>query len=147
MTDRKAEIRERDEKATPGPWKLFHFLQGVYEVCKADNYACGGVCVSHIKADADFIAHARSDIPWLLSLVDEFEAQVASERDKALEEAAALCEKEAEKRHHRALNPEPGDEYLRPFPQDMVQDSLAIRCLKMAEEIRGLKSDGSKLNG
>ena len=59
MTDqtRLAEIRARVEAATPGPWttKTLHTT----------------------LVDADFIAHSRADVPFLLNLV----ASLTAERD------------------------------------------------------------------
>lgn len=40
------------DKHTAEPWRLFNLLEGAYEVCKADDYATGGVCAPHSRADA-----------------------------------------------------------------------------------------------
>ena len=66
-----AEIRERCDQATPGPWKSFveareqmsgsDFIQTDGE----DIYLTGGTV-----ADQDFIAHARQDIPKLLAEIE-----------------------------------------------------------------------------
>jgi hypothetical protein len=53
---------------TPGPWRLWECLAGVYEVCKSHDYATGGVCQPHRKVDALFIAAAPTDIAFLLEL-------------------------------------------------------------------------------
>ena len=88
---RVAEIRERAEKATEGPWdhtgQHVWCAEGTQECCgrgmpltddgiEVTGYVCCGqpevnwqqVQVAESgETDADFIAHAREDIPWLLS--------------------------------------------------------------------------------
>lgn len=75
MTDEEREqIRERAEKATPGPWERGYGSRygdvlawrdgGVGQYALATTNA-------HVKEDnAAFIAHARTDIPALLAEVD-----------------------------------------------------------------------------
>lgn len=63
------EIEERAVKATPGPWKAYtevasHMLKGPPPVDPTDG--CG---LFARREDAEFIAHARADIPWLCDLV------------------------------------------------------------------------------
>lgn len=104
MKDRLKEIRERLEKATPGPWlkgswrgqcKKSHYHGG--ESCKYDyTLDASAACVSTATEnqeligyddygpvlgdnDAEFIAHAREDIPFLLSEIE----RVTAERDEA----------------------------------------------------------------
>lgn len=91
---RLAEIRARADAASPGPWSLSritaHDSDGEY--CGTDNYLIdagreeiGGL---DLDDDAEFAAHARDDIPYLLDLV--------AARDKELAELqgllADLCE-------------------------------------------------------
>lgn len=52
------DLRALSDAAKPGPWKVFSLLPGTFEVCKANNYSTGGVCVPHSRADADFIVAA-----------------------------------------------------------------------------------------
>ena len=61
-TKRIAEIRARVEAATPGPWttKTLHTT----------------------LADADFIAHSRADVPYLLDLVASLTAERDALRDR-----------------------------------------------------------------
>ena len=61
-TKRIAEIRARVEAATPGPWttKTLHTT----------------------LADADFIAHSRTDLPFLLNLVASLTAERDALRDR-----------------------------------------------------------------
>lgn len=65
------EIREREEKATPGPWAR--------NVNSDNNY----------DDDATFIINSRSDIPFLLDLVKRQE-------EKASSLTAALADRNAE---------------------------------------------------
>lgn len=84
-TTRLAEIRQRCEAATDGPWSRISGY--VYRSSDPNNGNgfwvddCTGPC-----HDADFIAAARSDIPWLLYLVSRQEREI-----KAMREALALC--------------------------------------------------------
>lgn len=76
MIDREA-IRARVEKATPGPWRseptsndyaiLFPDGSGVALVW---DWSENGEKTPEAVANADFIAHARTDIPALLAEVD-----------------------------------------------------------------------------
>jgi hypothetical protein len=91
-------IRARVEKATEGLWALEgdEPLTGyriaievdgapVAEVLNADDFPCLTEddeierCDRQARADADFIAHARSDIPYLLSLLEARAAQETRE--------------------------------------------------------------------
>jgi hypothetical protein len=78
---RLAAIREREQKATKGPWKA------VFDSCAKcggewDVYEIpGGAHAKFYRTeDAEFIAHTRSDIPWLLALVQA----LLAERDASL---------------------------------------------------------------
>lgn len=93
MTDKELkEIRERCNKATPGPWKweetedqksgrewgdLGEILvtQSGDEVLSANGYDYTSVEVS--KNDAAFIAHAREDIPALLAEIERLTTKVS----------------------------------------------------------------------
>ena len=88
---REAQIRERCEKATKGPWMSGKPLPGiprfiVGECCGTfiyplTNEPCHGTAASD---DADFIAHAREDIPWLLDQLASARAEGAAEASKRL---------------------------------------------------------------
>lgn len=83
-------IRARTEKATPGPWQVERtedvwsisaeagdIVQTVYE---SDwQYEAGGV---QRIGDAEFVAHARDDIPLLLAEVDRLQAKIADAWDE-----------------------------------------------------------------
>jgi len=65
-----AEIEARCELATPGPWKL-----GEDETIEAESDCIA--CRLNTRQDAEFIANARTDIPYLLGQL--------AERDKEIE--------------------------------------------------------------
>jgi hypothetical protein len=96
--DQLAEIAARAEAATPGPWRAdsSEIYQGddeykpdpawIGETCRADDFEGS-------RADAAFIAAARTDVPALLAEVDRLRACNAKlERvsDEALSERDAL---------------------------------------------------------
>ncbi|MBY6273548.1 MAG: hypothetical protein CW346_15230 [Bacillaceae bacterium] len=83
MTDveqRLREIEERVSKATPGPWEAYG-VGGIHMDGTSDGYSVMTAAGKRLhspymtQADADFIAHAREDVPWLLSLLREREEQ------------------------------------------------------------------------
>lgn len=58
------EIRDRADKATPGPWEALDY----------SGVVTGTTCdVRYVpeNPDAQFIAHARTDVPRLIALVGE----------------------------------------------------------------------------
>ena len=98
--DRLTEIRQRTEAATPGPWKVVDqgntvpSLQVVNETTW-ENPKQIKVCSSispKREADANFIAHSREDMEWLLTLADALKAQLASTLTRA---EAAEAERDA----------------------------------------------------
>jgi hypothetical protein len=77
-----AAIRERAEKATPGPW-IDNGNEIVAE-CKPNLGIAGAIS----DEDAEFIAHARTDIPKLIAEVERLHAN----RDKAVLAIEGICE-------------------------------------------------------
>ena len=74
------EIEARTNAATEGPWELLgdgEYVSGPGILVAPDD---GGVT----SADAEFIAAARTDVPWLLDQVES--------RDKALDAALRLAD-------------------------------------------------------
>lgn len=83
------EIRQRCEKTTPGPWispfdasrmgdgnddcNSIVNIEG--ETVVGVTYYDGPVLYA-IETDADFISHAREDIPFLLDLLSEQEREI-----------------------------------------------------------------------
>ena len=69
MTDeRLAEIQERLDKATPGPREGAVAPRAEDELSKANPQS---------RANADFIAHAREDIPFLRAELERYKDVVA----------------------------------------------------------------------
>lgn len=78
-----AEIAERAEKATPGPWRV---RKSVWEGTRTVEGPRGfddrvgdtfNVLIDE-PADADFIAHAREDIPRLLSTIRDRDKRIVA---------------------------------------------------------------------
>jgi hypothetical protein len=69
------EIAKRAEAATPGKWKP-NSNEGY---CDRWMFIDQGDGIYIRDADAEFIAHAREDVPYLLALVASLSAEVASE--------------------------------------------------------------------
>ena len=87
MTDEElAAIRERAEKATPGPW----FGEGAEVFTRGDASFNWIPTIYHGRSpeqcrqqeqDAAFIAHARTDIPALLAQVERLRAENAQQSE------------------------------------------------------------------
>jgi len=85
--ERLAEIKARVEAATPGPWERNNLAGRPEREVFAGDYLIGDFGVGGWKDDegadrveinADFIAHARQDIPGLLAEVQRLREHVAS---------------------------------------------------------------------
>ena len=85
-----AAIRQRVEKATEGPWNTGFDYEKNDPIVLAPGYiehtvdytlTEGGL--EHGKADAEFIAHAREDIPALLDEIDRLNATIQRVREIA----------------------------------------------------------------
>lgn len=86
---RQSEIRARVEAASEGPWK--RHTEFVNDVWTGKDGRMGSILTSvrHHKLgkmgefkdlmgeDAEFVAHARQDIPWLLDRLESVEAELA----------------------------------------------------------------------
>jgi hypothetical protein len=82
---RLAEIKARTDAATPGPWLHYSSAQTneVHTDPKRPVAAWMGFDgTRNAKANARFIAHARSDIPWLLSEVARLRADSARDTQR-----------------------------------------------------------------
>lgn len=91
MVDRIAEIRQRVENSTPGSWEwrkdfgdegdtgLALASNDTVEILGAYNWHCCSFRddPNVSDADAEFIAHSREDIPYLLARLAEAEAKIA----------------------------------------------------------------------
>lgn len=80
--ERIAEIRARLEAATPGPWKANLYLGGAYAIDRiapnGDRLARVAVVDGMIQtpANAALIAHAPTDLAYLLDRIDKLERAV-----------------------------------------------------------------------
>jgi hypothetical protein len=115
MTERLAQIRQRCEAATPGPW-LGDTIRGYIkyemrgpggELVLAVNHKEGnfGFIGANKIADRTFVLHSRADIEWLLDRVDSLMAGQDEERAR-LEHAvaeAALAESAIELPQYSAI--------------------------------------------
>lgn len=99
-----AEIREREQKATAGPWRsisggncqtedgLLHATAEVEGLPRPWNPVWAGwqVAKNYFKTfmrqeDADFVAHSREDIRWLLGRLHEQAQEIERLKDELME--------------------------------------------------------------
>ncbi|WP_374711519.1 hypothetical protein [Symbiobacterium terraclitae] len=71
VEQRLREIQERVSKASEGPW----YVQSPRVASVADG---------RWEENAEFIAHAREDVPWLLSLLREREEEIRQLRARLI---------------------------------------------------------------
>lgn len=64
-------IRGRCEKATKGPWRTGHSVDGVFTEADNERIANRFICDAPAYANEEFIAHARTDVPALLEQVEK----------------------------------------------------------------------------
>jgi hypothetical protein len=89
MDDKKRleEIEARAKESTPGPWERRIHLEtedgftvevDLLDGRKGNGYRCVGPLVSFVEAedDAEFLAAAREDVPWLLSQLAQVQARI-----------------------------------------------------------------------
>lgn len=80
------QIRKRADAATPGPWFVDHRRENQHmnRLVFANSIQTKGVCETDKPCDAPFIAHARQDIPRLLSHIAAMEAELTEYRETIL---------------------------------------------------------------
>lgn len=76
--ERLAEIKARESKATPGPWTASRFGW----VDHVPHASMNRTAFDRVE-DADFIAHAREDIPYLLAELERSQRETAALRAAA----------------------------------------------------------------
>jgi hypothetical protein len=84
--DRLEEIQEREQKVTGGEWHISNdpSYPGIYTQLFYDGETRKVyICLETEANDAEFIAYARSDIPWLLD-------QLAQARQEASRQSALV---------------------------------------------------------
>ncbi|MYY79685.1 MULTISPECIES: hypothetical protein [unclassified Streptomyces] len=97
---REAEIRERVEAATPGPWGAKEATDSFVDEILANPGEPTARFLARVSgvnvADGAFIAHARSDVPALLAEVERQRAELAAVRAECDEAQAELAAKRDE---------------------------------------------------
>lgn len=71
------EIKTRCEQATAGPWRSY--VEGIEHMSGSDFIMTGGKDIyltGATTADQDFIAHARQDIPKLVTEIERLRAEI-----------------------------------------------------------------------
>lgn len=130
------EIRTRVEAATSGPWcndgaEIYQGIEFEYhaewigETCRTDGD--GGT------ADACFMAHARDDVPWLLTEVN----RLTAERDalqQRLDAVSELCDRE-EHNAKRWEHPTPVPDWV-PVVRRATRGGIAVARPATEQEIR-----------
>jgi hypothetical protein len=85
-------IRIRESWASPGPWRVRLYSAWAHGADIRDAHNAGVVCCGSPNSNADFVAHARTDIPYLLGLLDAERAS-SSAAVALLRQTAALLRK------------------------------------------------------
>jgi len=94
-----SEVRERVERASPGPWERRKMAVISDEYYIADMQR-GPDYMAH--ADGDFIAHARQDLPRLLRIVERCREVLASLAEKKC--GCIYCERPCDEVAKEALS-------------------------------------------
>lgn len=77
VTQRLAEIEARTKAATPGPWRREGDWNDIAAIdTDGTPYGVAGNDESISHPDAEFIAHAREDVPWLIERLSRAEAEL-----------------------------------------------------------------------
>jgi hypothetical protein len=101
------EIKERERKATKGEWK---FIPGLWNVGYETGHSDGSIITEddgwyiatmenapEQAENADFIAHSKEDIPWLIERLEEAREIIADRSDKCACDECAKAERWLEK--------------------------------------------------
>jgi hypothetical protein len=114
MSDRLTEIATRAAAATKGPWKVERDEPTLSRLVCNDDRTLEidfGYLGNNTQPDAEFVAHAREDVPWLLAELEKYvghEPTVAEEMQflrrcfTALGELAGRLEEMASEQDRRA---------------------------------------------
>lgn len=152
--ERLAEIEERANAATPGLWEaMCNSTDDDYEISvrvypePRDRWAWIEICetdddwgededspvAKEPGANMRFIAHARSDIPWLIARVRELEAQ--AKRDVAVCKAASLYFKALDDYTEHSMSP-----LLAAYEKELDKCEAYVRAALAAHE-KGVGKD------
>ena len=119
-TERIAEIRERLENITPEPWFARNILSQGYTILwrePQNGEMLAPIChmrwidglhpdvTDRVANECEFIAAARSDIPWLLSLIDDLQAELDRLATENIEYTTRIGELQAENERLRRMVP------------------------------------------
>ena len=80
---RLAEIKSRAEAATPGPWRRIAVYGGWDGVGCDQGPEVARLILNHPE-NASFIAASRSDVPWLLEVVEKLVTYIQDQCDDAM---------------------------------------------------------------
>src|SRR5262245_10223895 len=114
--EQRDEIRAREQDVSPGPWTVAEridrlnggttlpILSGEMGHIAVIEYDSGGFQWPHAqaRADAEFIAHARQDVPDLLAEVDRLTAELSDQDDDLAKTRTAYREIRTERTALRA---------------------------------------------
>lgn len=137
------QIREREQQATPGPWYVdrprvvyrIRTIEGIF-ILEGNSF---GV---RLDDDADFIAHARTDIPLLLALVTRQQAEIdrlRGERDelKDLHERALCATSDG-------INKQAAEDHLvERLARQSAESSLSALREALKEAVAYIRTDGA----
>jgi hypothetical protein len=124
---REREIRARVEKATAGPWATKDTESALLAHIFAQYQRPESFWAGNTKADGEFIAHAREDIPFLLSEIDRLrEAAALSPPPTRAEDTTTL----------RASAPSDGAER-----QDLRARNQTAPSVRRFERVGGFQDD------
>ena len=69
------EIKERSKNRTPGEWVWKYHVEGLELLGRTSVISCDDAEIYVKEDDADFIAHAPTDIEWLIKRVEDLEKE------------------------------------------------------------------------
>ena len=107
--ERLAGIEARAKAATPGPWctDSWEIYQGAEYTAGAEwlGETCRAGEMDGSRADAEFVAAARTDVPELLAEVQRMRAELADFSGRVNELESRLCECEPVREHRDFRRP------------------------------------------
>jgi hypothetical protein len=86
--ERLAQIRAREQAATKGPWRVEEHRPSLTRMVVSEDGTLDvdlGYVGNRTEPDAEFIARAREDIPWLLGQLEELLEELGGRDEEARE--------------------------------------------------------------